>query len=191
MVRIQFDREHVINKSIDLFWQHGFHASSMQQVIQVTGLKPGSIYLAFGSKEGLYREALHTYAKNSLEKIKNTLDKAPTIGDGVCDMLEGIVQESASADYCSCFVIKTQLELAAEGGELYDFTADKLVATEALLRSYLEQEYDANICAARATSLMLHIFGLRVYGYQQASIERMHLGLCQGLPWLPWRNRMV
>lgn len=54
MARAQFDRDDVIGKSIKLFWKNGYSASSMQQVVKATGLKPGSIYLAFGNKEGLF-----------------------------------------------------------------------------------------------------------------------------------------
>nr|WP_320014191.1 helix-turn-helix domain-containing protein [uncultured Desulfobacter sp.] len=51
----------MINKSIQLFWLNGFSESSMQQVVKVTYLKPGSIYHAFGNKEGLFREALDNF----------------------------------------------------------------------------------------------------------------------------------
>jgi hypothetical protein len=33
---------------------------------------------------------------------------------------------------------------------------------------------------------MLHILGMRVYGYQRRSADRMRHGLREGLPWLPW-----
>ena len=58
MARAQYDRNEVIDQSIQLFWQNGFSGSSIQQVVKTTGLKPGSIYLAFGNKEALFREAL-------------------------------------------------------------------------------------------------------------------------------------
>jgi len=188
MARAQFDRNEVVDNAIKLFWKQGFNGSSMQQVTKATGLKPGSLYLAFGSKEGLFQEALRQYSDDSLVHIRQILKSAPSITDGIYQLLESIVQDSNAHDYCSCFVIKTQLELASEGGELYDFTSDRLSETEALYRYYLEQEFDAEQSAARATSLMLHIFGIRVYGYQQSSVERMRIGLKEGLPWLPWED---
>lgn len=186
MAKAQFDRNTVIDKSIQLFWKNGFSASSMQQVVAATGLKPGSIYLAFGNKEGLFREALEAYAQRSIERIRNTLDNAPSVGKGICELLEAFIEESTGADYCSCFLVKTRLELAAEGGELHAFASGQLDRVEALLRSYLEREFDAALSQQRATSLMLHIFGVRVYGYQRGSAERMREGLRQGLAWLPW-----
>lgn len=186
MARAQFDRNEVIDKSIGLFWQNGFSASSMQQVVQTTGLQPGSIYLAFGNKEGLFREALESYAQKSIVYIRNILDSAPTVGEGICTLLESFVQQSTRENYCSCFLIKTQLELAAEGGELHEFAAAKLDEIEALLRSYLEKEFDSTVSQQRAVSLMLHIFGVRVYSYRRGSVDRMRQGLREGLSWLPW-----
>jgi len=186
MAKAQFDRHDVIDRSIQLFWQNGFSASSMQQVVKTTGLKPGSIYLAFGNKEGLFREALEEYARKGKEETRRVLDTAPSIGEGICTLLEGMVEDSKRTNYCSCFLIKTQLELAAEGNELYDFAAAKLREIELLYQGYIEQEFGTELSEQRAASLMLHIFGVKVYSYQRESVERMRAGLRQGLPWLPW-----
>ena len=78
--------------------------------------------------------------------------------------------------------------MAAEGGEIYDFAQERLVEVENVFRAYLKQFFDEEQSRARATSIMLHIFGLRVYGYQNLSAERMRTGLREGLSWLPWLN---
>ena len=158
----------------------------MQQVVKTTGLKPGSIYLGFGNKEALFREALEGYARKSMAQVHSVLDTAPSVGEGICTILEGIVEESSKEGYCSCFLIKTRLELAAEGNELYDFASAKLAEVEVLFESYLKKEFSKKVSQRRAASLMLHIFGVRVYGYQQGSADRMREGLREGLPWLPW-----
>ncbi|RMF47435.1 MAG: TetR/AcrR family transcriptional regulator [Deltaproteobacteria bacterium] len=188
MARAQFDRNEVIDRSIKLFWERGFSASSMQQVVKTTGLKPGSIYLAFGNKEGLFREALEAYAEKSRALMRDIIETAPSIGEGICALLERFVEDATRSDYCSCFLVKTQLELAAEGGELHALASSKLAEVETMLRGYLEQEYDPELSRRRAASLMLHIFGLRVYGYHQGGAERMREGLREGLPWLPWEK---
>jgi AcrR family transcriptional regulator len=186
MAKAQFDRDDVLDKATNLFWQHGFSATSMQQIVKATGLKPGSIYLAFGNKEGLFKEALERYAEKGHAHIRETLDHAPGIGEGICSILERYIEQSAQKEYCSCFVVKTMLELAAGGHPLYQLASEKLSATEALYRSYLEQAYDPQFSQERAASLMIHIFGIRVYGYLPDSATRIRQGLRAGLPWLPW-----
>lgn len=187
MARAQFDRNEVVSKSKELFWHNGYNGSSMQQVVKATGLKPGSIYLAFGSKNGLYREAIEDYAFNSSNKMEKMIKSAPSVGVGICSVLEMIVHESAAEDYCSCFLIKTQLELSSEkDNELYALSIEKLGDNEKLFQKYLSKEFNEDLSHRRAVSLMLHIYGIRVYGYKNSSLESMRLGLREGLPWLPW-----
>jgi len=187
MSRAQFDRNAIIDKSITLFWENGFSASSMKEVEQATGLKPGSIYLAFGNKEGLFREALVRYATKRFGKMQEVLHDAKSVGEGICTVLEAVIQESVEENYCSCFLIKTRLEFAGEKNELYDFASSKLKDVETLFESFLKNDFNDTVARRRATSIMLHIFGLRVYGYQQGSADRMREGLREGLPWLPWQ----
>ncbi len=178
---------------IFLINRSNFFGKWLQRIINAAGcqgnsLQPGSIYHAFGNKEGLFSEALERYAQKSLAHIRDVMDRAPSIGEGLCSILEEKIEDSDKEPYNSCFLIKTRLELAAEGGELHQLASSKLDEIEALLRSYLEREFDKKQSQQRAVSLMLHIFGLRIYGYQSGSAERMRQGLQEGLPWLPWEQ---
>lgn len=193
MAKALFDREEVIEKSMDLFWKNGYNSSSMQQIVDTTGLKPGSIYHSFGNKESLFREVLEHYSLKSLSKIRTTIENARSVGEGICLHLEGVVEQSTGSDYCSCLLVKTQLELSAHAdvNDLHATASAKLNEVEKLFAGYLEREFNKKVSAERATSIMLHIFGMRVYGYHtryhEGAAERMRQGLRSGLPWLPWQ----
>lgn len=74
-----------------------------------------------------------------------------------------------------------------EGNELHELASAKLSEIEALYEGYLEKEFGKSVSRKRAASMMLHIFGMRVYGYRNGSADRMREGLKEGLPWLPWK----
>ncbi|WDE95745.1 TetR/AcrR family transcriptional regulator [Lentisphaera profundi] len=186
MAKKQFDRDEVLDRAVALFWEHGFYATSMQQLKESTGLKPGSLYNEFGSKQGLFCEALKHYAKIHQKRMATVLDEAASVGEGICNLFELFISDSESSDYCSCFVIKTQLELAATGNTLYKLAVEMLIEGEALLCQYLEKEYDAEVSQTRAACLMVHIFGIRVYGYRSNATQTQRIALREGLPWLPW-----
>lgn len=186
MTRAQFDRTDIIEKSIELFWQNGYTATSMQNLVKATGLKPGSLYLAFGNKEGLYRESLAAYAATNIKLIQKNLRSAPSLEAGIINLFRRIVDETKRKDYCSCFLLKTQLELAAEGNDLYQLAETELAGIENFFQSQLEEIYDKETSIRRASSLMLQIYGVRIYGYRKGSEERLWLGLKEALPWLPW-----
>ena len=188
MSRTKFNRETALENSTAVFWQHGFHGTSMMDILNATKLKPGSIYLAFGNKEGLYKECLDHYYELSLERIRENIDTAPSIGHGICSILETMMQESFNDSYCSCFLIKSQLEINKKQSELNTYIKQHLQNTEQQYKQYLEKEFDSNTASIYATSLMLHIFGIRVYGYQLENMKTLQQSVRQSLPWLPWKS---
>jgi AcrR family transcriptional regulator len=186
MTRVQFDRDAVVQDCTRLFWQQGFSGASMQDVVRATGLKPGSLYLAFGNKEGLYQAALEHYARQSRETLRHTLESAPSVGEGLCRQLLRMLDESSRSDYCSCFLVKSQLELAASGGELYQRICTYLGQIEDIYVEYLGRESPPALAQQQAASLMMHVFGIRVYGYLGRDRSTQVAALQSGLSWLPW-----
>ena len=59
----KFDRQDVVDKATNLYWEKGFHATSMRNLQDVIDMRPGSIYATFGSKEGLFKETLARYTE--------------------------------------------------------------------------------------------------------------------------------
>ena len=47
---LKLDRDEVIEKVKDLYWEKGYHATSMRNLQDVVDMRPGSIYAAFGSR---------------------------------------------------------------------------------------------------------------------------------------------
>lgn len=186
MAKTKFDRAEIIEKSKELFWQHGYSHASMQQVIKTTGLQPGSIYNSFGSKEALYAEALDNYTWNTMRHIKERIETAPSVGIGICRILENLIQQSLDKEYKSCFLIKTQFEIPEHESELHNTAVSGLERVEELLRSYLVREYGEDLGETRASSVMLHMNGIRVYSYRKNGADKMRRALRAGLPWLPW-----
>ena len=50
--KVKFEREQVVYAASQLFWEKGFHATSTRDLQDAINMRPGSIYAAFGSKEG-------------------------------------------------------------------------------------------------------------------------------------------
>ena len=58
----KFDRTEVVEKATNLYWEKGYHGTSMRDLQTTVDLRPGSIYAAFGSKDNLFKEAINHYA---------------------------------------------------------------------------------------------------------------------------------
>lgn len=187
MARVQFDKEQVLENATNAFWRLGYTATSMQTLVEQTGLKPGSIYLAFGNKEGLFKESLDYYAQQSLDNLEATLAKYPSVEEALPHIFMTFIEESCKSEYCSCFLVKSQLELSDQQTELKDYVSQRLRKVESIyFESFLKNNTE-NEAKAKAASVMLHIFGIRVYGYHSNSKEQLIDALRLGLPWLSWK----
>jgi AcrR family transcriptional regulator len=60
-----YDRDAALDAALTLFWEKGFHATSLKDLEGALEMKPGSIYAAFTSKERLYLLALERYFERS------------------------------------------------------------------------------------------------------------------------------
>ena len=95
-----------------------------------------------------------------------------------------MISEANKVNYCGCFIIKTQLELAAQENQLYQLACEKLVETERIYQHYLMQSFTENTSIKYAQQLMMTIFGLRIYGYQKANSDSLTISVTALLPWL-------
>ncbi|MBB5938592.1 TetR/AcrR family transcriptional regulator [Streptomyces zagrosensis] len=57
----EFDTEAAVSRAMELFWVRGYEATSVHDLTQCLGIGLGSLYAAFGGKDGLYRAALEHY----------------------------------------------------------------------------------------------------------------------------------
>lgn len=57
----EFDKDAVVLKAMDVFWQRGYEATSIQDLVDAMGINRGSIYDTFGDKSGLFQAALQRY----------------------------------------------------------------------------------------------------------------------------------
>ena len=58
---LSFDRDEALQKAMLLFWQHGYEATSLNDITTALGVKPSSVYSAFGDKKRLFLDAVGLY----------------------------------------------------------------------------------------------------------------------------------
>ena len=56
-----------------LFWEQGYGKTSIGDLVDATGLQPGSLYAAFGNKKGLFLAVIEHYNQAFIAKISPRL----------------------------------------------------------------------------------------------------------------------
>ncbi|WP_415889881.1 TetR/AcrR family transcriptional regulator [Neptuniibacter sp. SY11_33] len=167
---LKHDRSEVLDKATNLFWEKGFHATSMRNLQDHIDMRPGSIYAAFGSKEGLFKESLNHYAKASLARLTESTHTSESPLGALKAFIKTVVlncREDTPSEMC--MLVKAIAELTEENGELLDEAKGLLKAVEQALTQLIEQaqaagEVDSSKDAARlARYIQMQLIGLRVY----------------------------
>lgn len=62
----EFDEDEVLQAALQLFWEKGYEGTSLNDLMEATGLTKSSLYRAFGSKETLFWRVVERYNRNFL-----------------------------------------------------------------------------------------------------------------------------
>ncbi len=77
---VEFEYNDVLNNAMEQFWREGFEASSVQKLLDVTGINRGTLYNSFGDKDTFFKACLEQYNKliaKDLDASLNNADLAP------------------------------------------------------------------------------------------------------------------
>ncbi|MDJ0699575.1 MAG: TetR/AcrR family transcriptional regulator [Woeseiaceae bacterium] len=163
----EYDRDAVIHEATAVFWERGYSQTSVGDLVEATGLKPGSLYAAFGSKKGVFLEVLDDYNRRFLGKIRALAEGS--IIDGVQQLLDEVIDEVAAGDASrGCLSVNTLIEMSQHDAEIAEHLAThnrKLKYAFADLFGAAQRAgeiSDAKDPRALASFLINNLWGMRV-----------------------------
>lgn len=110
----EFDPEKVTESAMDVFWRKGFAATSIQDLVEETGLSRSSLYSTFKNKEELYQKALHHYQIKTKANIE-LLSSSGSVKDLISQLLFQIIEdELTDSQHRGCLIANASLELAGQ-----------------------------------------------------------------------------
>lgn len=132
----QFDTTVAVERAMDLFWEQGFEATSMHDLTAALGLGRGSIYQAFGSKEGLYRAALTHYLDLMASAVVEAMNGGGDIRSVLRDAMLGRLDVALSdPKRRGCMLVNATCELLPRDAETSQTVRDVMTANKAAIES--------------------------------------------------------
>ncbi|TFW09788.1 TetR/AcrR family transcriptional regulator [Oxalobacteraceae bacterium OM1] len=134
----EFEPDEIADAAMQVFWQRGYAATSVQDLVDGTGLSRSSLYSTFENKEGLYQQALRRYAAVTTANVE--LLSGPGSPHTLIRQLLVAIADNELNDpqRRGCLVANATLELAGRDEAVAELVAHNLQrlqkALEALIR---------------------------------------------------------
>lgn len=148
-----YNRDVALDAALSLFWQKGYHATSLKDLEGALQMKPGSIYAAFKSKEALYLAALDRYFDRNLSVLAHLHDNAASPLSALAGFLRGFAGQALDdPNRQACMLVRTMLDMSQEEGvigararEHLDAMLDKITQIFAAAQQAGELPADADL----------------------------------------------
>ena len=134
-----FCTEKALDEAMEVFWRHGYDGATLAMLTKAMGIKPPSLYAAFGSKEGLLKAALDRYAERRSDHMRYVLDGA-TARDVAERFLSSIAESHTDpANPPGCLLVQGGLACGAGSENIPFELAARRAQTETELRERFVQ----------------------------------------------------
>lgn len=94
----------MVEKAMGVFWQNGYKATSISDLVRETGLNTASMYKEFAGKDGLFLEALEYYRGHVIGPRYQILIEIPNMA-GIEMFLSNVMNGAAKTEYKGCLMM--------------------------------------------------------------------------------------
>ncbi|OBA11541.1 TetR family transcriptional regulator [Acinetobacter calcoaceticus] len=167
----EFETDEIADAAMQVFWRRGYAATSVQDLVDGTGLSRSSLYSTFQNKQGLYQTALQRY------ELLTTLNNVKLLsGSGspkalIRQLLVNVVEDELNdSEHKGCLVANACLELAGHDADVSQFVVSNLQKLQHALENLLIKAQQSGEIAsiqnprALASFFLNTMQGLRVLG---------------------------
>ncbi len=174
---VLFDRNEVLRNVTDLFWRKGYNGTSMQDLVDTTGLNRSSIYNTFGDKFQLFEESLKHYQSSQNDRLRETFSEAKSPKEAIVALFYGISDDIKAGDQKGCMLTSCTSELSAEEPLIKDFLVENKERVVASFAALIEGAQQLGEISAHKDpkTLALYLFsslqGLRVTSMLEPDLE--------------------
>ncbi len=136
---VEINRDQAFRRARELFWRRGYRATSLNDLLDATGMGKGSFYAAFGSKEALFEATLDWYHESSVaarSKVSDTHKGLAALHEFIDSTL---IDVSEARRRRGCLLVNSVIELEGVEPGLHRIANRYLQALEQRCLDYLEE----------------------------------------------------
>jgi AcrR family transcriptional regulator len=174
-----FDPAQALEAAMDVFWNKGYEATSLDDLLTAMKIGRQSMYDTFGDKKQLYLAALGHYADTGSEALRRRLSAGPSALGAIGAFLQDVARSDAGQRERGCLAVNAVAEFGKADPEVYAFTErtqrmTERIFAEALARAREEGELPGGVdLDAAAHFIHTAIRGMRISAKAGASAAQL------------------
>ena len=90
---VEFDEQKVLTNAMEQFWKEGYEASSVQKLLDCTGINRGTLYNSFGDKDTFFKSCIDQYNGILQQQIAASLKNDKL---GPWEAISGLFEETVA-----------------------------------------------------------------------------------------------
>lgn len=114
---VEFNECEIIDKAMNVFWEKGYQATSMQDLVDAMQINRSSIYNTIGDKHQLFMKCISSYFDNAMLEIKEKVAKETSAKQALINIITDKASWIVDCEK-GCLGIKTVFEIAPEDNEV-------------------------------------------------------------------------
>lgn len=175
----EFDENVVLQKAMELFWEHGYEKTSLSDLVEHMGIHRRSLYDTFGDKHTLFLRTIDCYNELIKNKIQAEISHAETSKQAIQIIFDFMIEGYEDRQW-GCLIVNSATEMALRDKEVEEKTEEAFMQMEHFLADLVRKgqqtgefscDYDAEVLAEILQNTLL---GIRVLLRTTASKEKMH-----------------
>ncbi|UPK67228.1 TetR/AcrR family transcriptional regulator [Chitinophaga filiformis] len=168
----EFIPEEKIAKALDVFWEKGYNATSMQDLVDAMQINRSSLYNSFGDKHNLFLECLRTYGYLAAQDYESVLKLKDLTPLQTMERIIDVYVTGTIYDCKCCMGMKSSFELAGDDEEVRRIikqTSDRTIGLFTDLLSRAKEQ--GEIAHDKNPSVLAHIIFNGFCGWKQSFIQ--------------------
>ncbi len=133
---------------VDVFWTKGYGGTSVDDLQSAAGIKRGSFYASFGSKDDVFQTVMDRYWNGVTEPGLSNLEPAETAIDGVADFLRHVGRFMSENPFRGCLLLSSA-GTSTSKVEASEAVSERMAHLEARLTERLQTDPDLPLDRAR------------------------------------------
>jgi TetR/AcrR family transcriptional repressor of nem operon len=176
----QFDEAEVLKAAKEVFCEKGYNGTSMDDLVQATGLSRSSIYDTFGDKHGLFLKSLNQYCCTQQSDLQQLLSKAESPKKRIRFVFDYTVKDILSDEANKgCLLVNVTMEMSSVDAAIADVAVSNMHDMEQLFFHLVKEGQASGEIAKKfpAKALARHLFnslmGLRMTGRSRPEADAL------------------